>query len=363
MQTPGMERRPPVNTLSLTQIERLEIGIGISSGLSIAGSLLIVGYIVIKLVRQYRARRNPVAVQTGLLLRHQTDFYSLSDVEKSSGPAREFDLWLLLWFSELLVLNLGLADLGSALWYFLQLRVLNITCNNALAFFGSIFEPASVLCVTLISLSLLLLLRNSLILQTRAQMQRKLVALTFSCFFISWTLPLILAVIYYATGQYGQDSVYCWLSPEHSLFSTRLFSYYIPIMLCLLVNIVLVISIAYTNKVHKLGLSKLALLWIPVSLVCVWTIPAISTAWASLTGGEGSSVPFILVFLSATLLPSMGLWNAILYVILLGRARKIVERTKRFTKGFEDDDGDAAFAVDEVKLRVFGERVTWYFAE
>ena len=195
-------------------------------------------------------------------------------------------------------------------------------------------------------------------------MKRKLLFLLIACVVIPWVLPLMLAAAFLFWDQYGEDSVYCWLSPVRSRFAIRLWLYYVPIVVLLLVNIGLVIAIAYNNRVHKLGLSKLALLWIPVSLVSVWAIPAINTAWASLTGGENGTVPFILIFLAGTILPSMGTWNSLLYIILLGRARKVVERTKRSTRGTsaygEEDD---AFAVDEVKLRLFGESITWFFAE
>jgi hypothetical protein len=62
---------------------------------------------------------------------------------------------------------------SSALWYFLQLHVLNIGCNNVLAFFGTVFEPVSVLCVTGISVSMIVLVRGSLTLQTRQVRTKK----------------------------------------------------------------------------------------------------------------------------------------------------------------------------------------------
>ena len=75
-------------------------------------------------------------------------------------------------------------------------------------------------------------------------------------------------------------------------------------------------------------------------------------------GGDGS-VPFALVFISAMMLPSQGFWNAILFVILLNRERKMVEQ-KKYAK---DEEDAYAFSVEEIKLRVFGETICWYFTE
>ena len=68
-----------------------------------------------------------------------TDFTKSVEVLETVGSAQDRD-WLLLWFSELAVLALMIASLGSALWYFLQLHVLGVSCNKALAFFGTIFR-------------------------------------------------------------------------------------------------------------------------------------------------------------------------------------------------------------------------------
>jgi hypothetical protein len=182
-----------------------------SAGLSVVGSAIIVGYILIKLVRVIRNRKklltfeenNPVSGNEG---RMETDFLMANTVERSIGPAKDSNIWLLLWFSELMVLMLGLSDLGSALWYFLQLHVLHITCTPALAFFGTVFEPASVFIVTFISISLFVLLRNSLILQTKRSIKITVLVLLFLCA-LSWILPLILSIVYLVSGIYGAGRI------------------------------------------------------------------------------------------------------------------------------------------------------------
>jgi hypothetical protein len=57
------------------------------------------------------------------------------------------------------------------------------------------------------------------------------------------------------------------------------------------------------------------------------------------------------------MLPSQGFWNAILFVILLNRERKLVQQ-KTFAR---DEEDPYAFSVQEIKLRIFGETICWYF--
>jgi hypothetical protein len=165
--------RPPVATLTAAQIVAVEWAMGWSSGLSVVASALVIGYISIKLVLQ-RVRRRPLITVAGYSSSdHLTTDFMMGTVQRSTlESGGDADVWLLLWFSELAVLGLMLADFGSALWYFLNLHVLGIGCNDALAFFGSVFEPASVFIATFITLSMFVLLRGSLTLQTRSSMKR-----------------------------------------------------------------------------------------------------------------------------------------------------------------------------------------------
>ena len=110
----------------------------------------------------------------------------------------------------------------------LQLHVLSIECSTILAFFGTVFEPASVLSVTGISVSMLVLLRGSLTLQakekhlfgfvrfdgfpslqTRSSVKRTLRVLLFSTIALAWALPVLLALVFLLKDQYGSDAVYC----------------------------------------------------------------------------------------------------------------------------------------------------------
>lgn len=118
--------RPPVSMLSVDQIAALEWGMGFSSGISALCSLLVICYIVTKLVIQYRRRQSTVvqplsADEQDLSRQMHSDFLSASSSEVSSS-AHVADVWLLLWFSELIVLCLMTADFCSALWYFLQVK-------------------------------------------------------------------------------------------------------------------------------------------------------------------------------------------------------------------------------------------------
>ena len=359
-------RRPPVSMLTVDQVEMIEIGMGVSSGLSVVCSAAVVAYVLVKLWVQHRRRaggRTMNAVVTAASRSSgefmATDFTKSVEVLETVGSAQDRD-WLLLWFSELAVLALMIASLGSALWYFLQLHVLGVSCNKALAFFGTIFEPASVLCVTFISMSMLILVVGSLSLQTRKSMKRTVTTLLFLCFFVSYFLPMVLALAYLVQDQYGPDSVYCWLSPIKTSTHLRLFSYYLPIMLLLVANIGFSIAILVINLTQKMGLSNLSLLWVPLGLIVVWFVPTISTSWSNISS---DGVPFPVVFMSSLLLPCQGLFNAILFAILLGREKKIVHET--ITSIITDDDMDErdAFATDEVKLRVFGEQIVWYFVD
>lgn len=256
------------------------------------------------------------------------------------------------------MLSLSVADLGSGLWYFLQLKALHIPCNGAFAFFGTVFEPASVLCVTWISISMLVLLRKSLVLQTRKQMKHTLVFLIVCCCFISWTLPIVLSVIFLTLDQYGSDQVYCWLDINSSNY-LRVYAYYTPILCLLILNVVLMILIYVSNSKLKLGLTKLALLWVPLSLLVTWVVPAVTIIWDYITS-TSNPPPFWLLFTSSLLLPGQGFFNAVLFFILLGRARKRVERSLTH---FEGSDIDDDFNIDEVALRIFGEKIFWYFCE
>ena len=171
---------------------------------------------------------------------------------------------------------------------------------------------------------------------------------------------MVLALAYLVQDQYGPDSVYCWLSPIKTSTHLRLFSYYLPIMLLLVANIGFSIAILVINLTQKMGLSNLSLLWVPLGLIVVWFVPTISTSWSNISS---DGVPFPVVFMSSLLLPCQGLFNAILFAILLGREKKIVHET--ITSIITDDDMDErdAFATDEVKLRVLGEQIVWYFVD
>ncbi len=61
-----------------------------------------------------------------------------------------------------------------------------------------------------------------------------------------------------------------------------------------------------------------------LSLVVVWAMPTVATVWSAVSN---ENVPFALVVASTSALPAQGFLNAILFVILLGRARKRLERT------------------------------------
>ncbi len=130
-------------------------------------------------------------------------------------------------------------------------------------------------------------------------------------------------------------------------------------MILLLVNVVLALVIVYINRSQQMALSNLSLLWVPLGLFFVWVIPTISTTWANV---NNSSVPFPIVFMSATVLPSQGLFNAVLFAVrrfcssssfflfhfnchlivdfqfLLGREKKTVQQT--VTRIHTDDDSD-----------------------
>ncbi len=167
--------RPPVGMLTAEQIVAVEWAMGWSSGLSVVASFLVIAYVATKLFLQ-RFRRRPSVTVTGHPSSGSEDYlttdFMIGTRKQTTGAAQDAEVWLLLWFSELSVLCLMVADLGSALWYFLQLHVLGVGCSDALAFFGTVFEPTSVLVVTAISLSMLVLLRGSLKLQTRSAMKK-----------------------------------------------------------------------------------------------------------------------------------------------------------------------------------------------
>ncbi len=179
------------------------------------------------------------------------------------------------------------------------------------------------------------------------------------CFVVAWVLPLILATVFLLEGQYGQDAVYCWLSPVHASTRLRLYVYYLPILFLLVMNILTSLAVVYVNRSQHMGLSNFALLWVPLGLLLVWTVPTISTTWANVSS---QTVPFPVVLMSATLLPTQGLFNAVFFAIVLGREKKIVQETITEIASEVDDGGEGdAFATDEVKLRVFGQTIVWYF--
>lgn len=101
-----------------------------------------------------------------------------------------------------------------------------------------------------------------------------------------------------------------------------------------------------------MGLTKLAMFWIPVSFFIVWVFPTIVTIWTTFIDLDP---PFPLQFLSALMLPAQGILNACLFVILLGRRKKRLEHTvSRLGDTFD-------FAIDEMRISLFGETVSWYF--
>jgi hypothetical protein len=180
------------------------------------------------------------------------------------------------------------------------------------------------------------------------------------CFVVAWVLPLILAVVFLVEGQYGADNVYCWLSPERISISLRLYSYYLPILVLLMANIVFSLAIVIFNRTQHMGLRTFSLLWVPLGLMIVWVVPAISTTWSNFTT---IAVPFPIVMMSATVLPTQGLFNAILFAITLGREKKVVHHTVTEIASEADDGSEDAFATEEVRLRVFGESIVWYFVQ
>ncbi len=180
------------------------------------------------------------------------------------------------------------------------------------------------------------------------------------CFVVAWVLPLVLAVVFLVEDQYGADAVYCWLSPERISTRLRLYSYYLPILVLLIANIVLSLAIVILNRTQRMGLRNFSLLWVPLGLFIVWVVPAISTSWANFSS---VAVPFPIVIMSATILPTQGLFNAVLFAIVLGREKKVVHHTVTEIASEADDSEAVAFATDEVRLRVFGESIVWYFVQ
>lgn len=303
----------------------------------------------------------------------------LREGQQATSKTYESDTqhWMFLWFSELMVLSLGVSDFGSSLWYFLQLHVLQVPCSNFFAFIGFVFEPAGALLVTSVTISTLVLLRKSLVLQTRRQMKNTLTLLWIISNVVSWVLPIVMGSVFWYYGRLGSDQVYCWLKPSQELDSNaallRVYIYYLPILLLLVANVVLmgVVGCEFssccfslsTNLTHllphtdnnwklKMGLTKLAMSWIPVSFFVVWVFPTIVTVWTTFVD---LNPPFALQFLASFMLPAQGFLNAILFVILLGRRRKRIEHTvSRLGDTFD-------FAIDEMRISLFGETVTWYF--
>lgn len=107
-----------------------------------------------------------------------------------------------------------------------------------------------------------------------------------------------------------------------------------------------------------------------LSLLVVWAVPTVTTIWSAFSS---DSVPFPLVVVSSSALPAQGFLNAILFVILLGRARKRLERTVSVLGtdyGEKERERErfclmrlADFAIDEVRVSLFGETVLWYFSD
>lgn len=76
-----------------------------------------------------------------------------------------------------------------------------------IAFFGKIFEPASVLWVCCISTAVYILLLKSQTIQNEAAVVRSLRIQLVVYTIISWVLPVAMAVIYLELGLLGEDQV------------------------------------------------------------------------------------------------------------------------------------------------------------
>lgn len=204
-------RRPPLGNLTETQISTLQWGIGVSSALSVVGSLCMVLYIAVRLVIFFRrsgsrTTRAPMSPRGRALSDSDPGEFARHAAEGITVTLEtESQHWLLLWFSELLVLSLALADLGSSLWYLLQLRALGLPCTSLFAFLGFVFEPTSVLLVTFITASTLVLLRKSLVLQTRRQMRNTLLVLWVGGNVVAWVVPVLMGLFFLFQGHLGSD--------------------------------------------------------------------------------------------------------------------------------------------------------------
>lgn len=253
--------------------------------------------------------------------------------------------------SELLVLTLVVADLGSALFYLLQVRLFNVPCGPGFAYAGLVFEHAAVWVLTYMTGSLLVIMQRSRSIQSYSRMRTTLRWLLACGVVGSWIVPVLvgLAVLYFDSGV-GSDQVYCFLSPNGDA-RARLVTY-TPILALLFLNLAVLFWLHHINAVLRLRLSRLCLNWVPLSLLAVWTVPAITVFWSAVNGQS----PFALVFASSMVLPAQGFIHSVLFVILLGRARKRVENVVS-TLGSNDD-----FFICEVNVAVFGENVTWYSA-
>jgi len=347
------------NTISAKQLESVEIAFGVAALLSITGSTFMIVDIVIRMIKHYfsskHAESRPllrdVAIGANFAKDAEPEHNSNKFGSENLTSAR--DIWILYFYGEVLVLSLALSDLGAALWYAVVAyqRKTNMRCTSRVGFIGTIFEPSSVLWVCCISTSVYLLLIKSQRLQTEKQLVKSLWRNLVIFNFVSWLLPLGIASLFLWQNVYGPSALqWCWVKASDQRL--LLYMYYIPILVAFLYNIMILLAIWIHNRVKKLGVKRLLLLWyIPVFLF-VWSFSMINDIYHQILK-DGQKPSWILQLLASATLPLQGFFNTIIWTTLLRSAsQKQSKEEELFYFG--------GSTVNKASINLFGHRFEWF---
>lgn len=361
---------PWINIYTPKEQKAIDIGLAITSGLSILGTLVMIFLIFVKMNR-YRKEKQldevPVAKSTASTFGSS----AVRPNESGSVPLRSRDgssltkqrktakkIWILAFYGELLVLNLAIADLGSSLVYIgvLLYKYTTKQCYSAaLQFSATVFEPASILWVSCISTTLPILLAKSRNFLTEKQVATTLTIQIILFSLISWIIPILFATWRYFKKQYnGSFEETIWCLSKNTIDDLYLF--YLPVLVAFFYNIIMLTVIYVVNKRKKLGLKNFNLMWWALVFFAVWTVPGVNVLYPLLK--DKQTQPFLLQLIASLSLPLQGFLNSIIWTTALysqAEKQKVVKDEEVFLLGKQ--------VLTRAYVNLFGNNLEWFIEE
>eukprot|EP00943_MAST-04B_sp_MAST-4B-sp1_P000945 g945.t1 len=166
---------------------------------------------------------------------------------------------------------------------------------------------------------------------------------------ICWGFPLLLLIIVASTGSLGDAGNWCWIKKENPI--ERLFGYYIPLLIMIIVNSVFYVLIGRGLQSFASEQKRPIILRLRKYLIVflVTRIPSVINRFYEIASG-GETVYFFLLLQSMSS-PLQGFCNAIVY----GANKKIKRQWEEFLRErfpfcFKNDGNESVDAKQLVNL-------------